>query len=616
MSKIIVEDKRLTDNLRKTAKEYVALKADRRKTAKKLYETFLKKLVFQYEKDTSVIAKELKSFFGKDKIRVLAVDGTMNIQRRRGVIVFYALASPLLYELDLSGSTPKYYRIEESSIRHSVMIMIPVPLSEIYNVGQTSVETDADRDEGMVEENEEELTQTESDILDKFLQPRKMGKIDLSLMKLAEVYTVEQSLTTLSPDVVMIDGSVSEMYAYTNRNPDEIYLHNGDVLGLKTMKHDYTILKSMPSNTTLLIPSTTNLRQFVTAEIIEDGKITIDSDSESYSWNSKLAGKTLKLSKREIEKLTKVEYLEYSQNGSKHTFQLKEEYKGSLKRLETIYRKVCEEGFDKNNLDAFRIYIPEGEKSYVYMGEAEIQTIARIGFDMIFKTCWEKNVLLFSVTKDSYVRFFIDNFLAIGGEIDKTNFDLDLDLLPRVPSTDGGVLYDITVGDQRLNTPLTTTEFDTAISTIYRKYNPITKNFSVERIGMVAQERQFLRSIVQVAQDTQGRKSYSYTVDRITYPQHDKNYDLLDVTFGSKTHRFMYYKKPSLLSKVIVDLLFVMSSNKHDAVFGYPDPLFEVDQYVKTVGLTHYETLDLALTEVDLDEFSISYREGRQRGGG
>jgi len=62
--------------------------------------------------------------------------------------------------------------------------------------------------------------------------------------------------------------------------------------------------------------------------------------------------------------------------------------------------------------------------------------------------------------------------------------------------------------------------------------------------------------------------------------------------------------------------MFLLSSNRHDAVFGYPDPLFDVDQYVKTLGRMHLETLDLALTEIDLDEFSVTYRQMREMGGG
>ena len=42
MSAIVKEDKRLTDNLLKTAKEYIAIKKDRMDTAKKLYHNYLK----------------------------------------------------------------------------------------------------------------------------------------------------------------------------------------------------------------------------------------------------------------------------------------------------------------------------------------------------------------------------------------------------------------------------------------------------------------------------------------------------------------------------------------------------------------------------------------------
>ena len=91
---------------------------------------------------------------------------------------------------------------------------------------------------------------------------------------------------------------------------------------------------------------------------------------------------------------------------------------------------------------------------------------------------------------------------------------------------------------------------------------------------------------------------------------------MLDVKIQGKTYQFGYNSTPTQMMEVIMSIIALTSSNKHDAVFGYPDPLFEADQYVKTLGKSHSETLDIALTELDLDEFSVSYRQMRAEGGG
>jgi hypothetical protein len=122
--------------------------------------------------------------------------------------------------------------------------------------------------------------------------------------------------------------------------------------------------------------------------------------------------------------------------------------------------------------------------------------------------------------------------------------------------------------------------------------------------------------LVQISEDGTGRKSLVFTVDRITYPSLDKGLEKLNVNLGGKNYEFAYYAKPSKLLSVIVSLIHLTSSNKHDAVFGYPDPLFEIDQYVKTIGRAHLETLDITLTEIDLEEFSVTYRQLREMGGG
>ena len=215
------------------------------------------------------------------------------------------------------------------------------------------------------------------------------------------------------------------------------------------------------------------------------------------------------------------------------------------------------------------------------------------------------------------MRFFVDNFLTIGGPRHLGIFALDQKLLPRVPSTDPGMLYDISVRAPNLHPPLSLMEYDPAVSTIYSTYDVPSGDYVLNQLRRVAQERQFIRSLVLISEDkSSGRKSYVYTVDRITYPKADKKFDLMKVELDGKMYAFAHYSRPSEIMKVIVGLIALTSSNRHDAVFGYPDPLYDVDQYVKTLGRAHLETLELALTEIDLEEFSVTYRQLREMRGG
>jgi hypothetical protein len=178
------------------------------------------------------------------------------------------------------------------------------------------------------------------------------------------------------------------------------------------------------------------------------------------------------------------------------------------------------------------------------------------------------------------------------------------------------MLYDISLRVEGLHPPLFLMEYDPAISTVYSSYDAQSSSYVLNQLRRVAQEREFLRSLVQISEDSTGRKSLVFTVDRLVYPSFDKSFEKLSVPLGGKQYDFAYYSKPSELMKIIVDLMVLTSSNRHDAVFGYPDPLFEADQYVKTLGKAHLETLDLALTEIDLEEFSVTYRQMREMGGG
>jgi len=601
MSEIVREDLKMVGSLRDTAKQYIDLKRDRAETAVKLYKIFLKDYIFNFEKHKQKIARFLKEFFGKTKVKIVSVDGTSYRRSRRGCLVFYVLAAPLVYELDLESPKPRPVRIEEETIKNNVMALIPVPMSEIFLLSEENMP---------LEEGEE----TKEEIGDVF-SPQKIGKIDTVLMKLAEVYTIYWSLKNIQPDVILADGSLFQNYAFSNRSVEKLSIYKGEILGRKIFKEDFLLFKSLPISSSLAIPSISFTREFLTAELLTSGEIVL---SKNLTFKSRLIGRDVKISRRQLRNLKKLKYLEINDEENRVLIDLKDSYKNFWERLKDLFLTVCEEGFGKNNLDAFRVYISEeNKKFYRYLCEEDIETLCRIGYNMIIEECWKNHILLFSVTKDSFVRFFVDNFLTIGGPRHLKIFNFDQELLPRIPSTDAGAIYDISIGVDDLHVPIALMEYDPAVSTIYSTYDSQSDEYLLRQLRKVAQERQFLRTLVQLAENlTTKRKSYVYTIDRITYPELDTDFKKLVVQMGNATYEFAYYDKPSVILRTIVGLLVLLSSNKHDAVFGYPDPLFDVDQYVKTLGRAHLETLGLALTEIDLDEFSVTYRQMRKRGGG
>ena len=606
MSKIVQEDLRLVGSLRDTAKQYSDLKRDRAETAVKLYETFLKDYVFPLQCDKRSAAKELKKFFGKSKIKVVAIDGTKYERARRGCIAFYVLATPLVYELDLDAEDLRPRRLEEEILRNNIMALIPVPLSEIFLMSaQSLIETEKIEEE--VEEPEEELGD--------FFAPQKIGRIDVVMMKLAEVYATYWCLKNIKPDAIMIDGSLFEDYSYSNRSVDRLTMFKGEVLGERITLEDFIMLKSFPISADLGIPSPTFTREFLVAELLTSKEVKIDK--KSLKFQSTLAKGEVKITSFQLNNWKNLDYLDITEDKNDVIVKLKDEYHQSWNKLQSFFLKVCEEGFGKNNLEAFKVYsLEDAGKSYRYICEEDIETLCRVGYNMIFEECWRSGTLLFSITKDSYVRFFVDNFLTIGGPRHLGIFGFNQKLLPRIPSTDAGMLYDISLRVEGLHPPLFLMEYDPAISTVYSSYDTQSSSYVLNQLRRVAQEREFLRSLVQISEDSTGRKSLVFTVDRLVYPSFDKSFQKLSVPLGGKQYDFAYYSKPSELMKIIVDLMVLTSSNKHDAVFGYPDPLFEADQYVKTLGKAHLETLDLALTEIDLEEFSVTYRQMREIGGG
>ena len=334
---------------------------------------------------------------------------------------------------------------------------------------------------------------------------------------------------------------------------------------------------------------------------------------ENYKFHSNLIDDEVFITKRQINNLKKKNYLVVTENENTVIIELKNKYLNAFSELEKLFVKICEEGFDNHNLNAFRIFL--SDNSYRYLSEADIDTICRIGYLLIFRECWKKRILLFSIIKDTTERVFIDWFLTIAGPRHINKFSFNERLLPMVPSTDAGMIFDISALKQ-LHPPLALIEFDPAITAMFSKPIKEENRFELAELRPI-QERQFLRTFIQISELDSGRKSYVYTIDRITYPEIEENYEILKIPISkNKIYEIMYYKKPSKILKIIMSLLVLLCSNKHEAVFGYPDPLYEADQYVKTIGSLHKETLEVILTEVDLDEFSVTYRQMRKELGG
>jgi len=94
-----------------------------------------------------------------------------------------------------------------------------------------------------------------------------------------------------------------------------------------------------------------------------------------------------------------------------------------------------------------------------------------------------------------------------------------------------------------LKTPVSLMEYDPAVSTIYSSFNSDSKQYDLHQLRRVAQEREFMRSLVQLCEEESGSKSYVYTVDRITYPNRDTNFKRMVVKMGNKSYEFACMSK-------------------------------------------------------------------------
>ena len=211
-----------------------------------------------------MIADEVEAFFGKRELDFIAVDGSCHKRSSGEFISFYGGAYGAKGVLSLSGggATVEYKRWEiEKDV--SMVAFVPIPYSRMLEVNDSHAAN--------------AFAVSESDRIE-------LTSMHLPMMQLAEVFLAYNSATSSSldsPDIVLIDNSLSGMLGYTDFGPDKVRLAgctmpDGTVFG----RRDVIVAQAHPFSQELGIPSTKKFteRSAVLRFLHESGPGAVSTD--------------------------------------------------------------------------------------------------------------------------------------------------------------------------------------------------------------------------------------------------------------------------------------------------------------------------------------------------
>lgn len=356
------------------------------------------------------------------------------------------------------------------------------------------------------------------------------NKINLSavhnkIMRLAELYLIFKLITKEDyPNYVLMDGSISGLQMTLTRKPETLKL-NLKIKNRRVAPSDVHQVHIHPAQSDLKQPS----------EVRRHNKPVLDPEL----WQA----------------------------------------------LKEMMIERCKLLFDDNDSKAlYEIYEEENLVKQKWLTSDDFDFLSHIALYAIVEECWEKNILLTSVSKDSAVSYMTKKYLRICKFLNESPYNT-LDRIPSIMWTD--VLYFDAISDAvSLTTPWSTIEYDSVFATL--QINQDKHTLSGIRGLFLSPDRLFVKSYAQFYRFAEeGMGSDIVTIDRLVYPKDLKSIKNITINMAGWPEipfEFVFYRDKNSenhLQQLNTYLLHKLCLNKNMEAFGYPHPLFMADKLAK-----------------------------------
>lgn len=570
--------------------DYEASVRENASRADEFYRRFFKDLTvnfgdrFEDAEFCSGVLDAIESFFGKRDLNFVAVDGSCYKHKSSEFISFYGGAYGAKGTLSLTRMPPEIeYKRWEIEKDVSMVAFVPIPYSRILEVEPHPIDDDDPsraRNEFVVSESDKvELT-----------------SIHLPIMQLAEIFLAYNSATSShldSPDLILIDNSLSGILGYNDFGPDSVRLIGCKLPdGNELSRADVAIAQAHPFNASLGVPSAKTfsmgfaILQFFSShpEILEIPVQHLQSELGIRS-GARLRSRLARLERDGVISLD-------AERGT--VKKIHDPYR-SWERTKAMFQAICKGIFldKRSNSLQYEVANADGTMTKRWMSPDDVRFFIGIGMRALTETCWEKKILLAGVVKDSTSQYLTKNYLGVCRHFGKYP-ELAENVFGSLPPTDRLLCETLPYLDENLNGPWGTIEFDSTFMTLrVERTDDGREKFGGTFEGITRPENLFLKSIAQFYTRRSAENilaGHAIFVDRLAFPEWDSNAKRLDIRddpkVGSMSITFYGTNRSVNVGQIVTYfLLNLVTRNIFAEVIGYPDPLHKADQGAKSMQI-------------------------------
>lgn len=569
------EVSRMGKDLRNSTRLQVEDYRKRFEVVKEMWDEFLKDLIVQGFNSKKCYEFAL-SFFGSPRIKFVAIDGTEYAKEIFDLVIFFGGAYSCSGEIKfLSDSLKIEYEERIIEEGRGISSCVPLYINEIPDVDQT-----------LFLEKEGEIT------LGKSLKDEEIidnSQISNAIMHFAEYFLAYSIVKrdegtklvlmdrTLSGDQAGLIGKTGKSGKNWEEWKSRCSLLGYEFKGRKITPRMFDFARYRIYNKKLNLPPPRGdyLKYRILCLIEEKGKISLDEIIEELEIQDRK-----ERVKRILENLELRGFIE-EQNG---IYELVDELKGSWGLLKELVLEIGKRIFENNDLRIEK----DGKKCFLTTLDLSFLTLFCLY--ALIEECWEKNVLLLGLTKDTSAKEFKRHFIPICQNNQIITSNIDQGKLGLIPNTDRMFLQSASLLNyEKISPPWGLVEYDSSFKTLIPGEEGVNYVRGAIR-NKISPEKLFLKSYIQLvkAQTDPKLRSNVLAIDRLVYEKDFK--DETTFTFKNKYGRFdepvevIVYKNKNVenqIQNMVLEILSRMSESNIPELFGHNKPLFIADKIAK-----------------------------------
>ncbi len=579
--------KRVGEILRKEAAEQITEYESIFKTSENIYEQFLHRfMVDEFSVEDALVTA--RSFFGENKIKYAAVDGTEYTKSFFDLAIFYGGAFAAIGEIEFKSDAPPSVTYPKEFLKQGVgcSSCIPVYICEVPEIDQTFF------DETTPGELSLRRPLDDQTIVDN-------SQIANQIMTFAEYYLAYKLITEPKEkpiQLLLMDRSLSTDQAHlaVDTRKKSHWEKNGaligvEVDGVKIDENDLWLGRYWIHNPELgvLPPRADYLKYYLVFSLRNNGPQSIDEVCINLDIDDE---QTTERIERYMKSL--IRYGIIHKQGER--YQLEGRYQNTWERIKKLVKMVgdalfLEEPQIDPQFDKLMKVKKDGE--YHWFTTLDMNFLTLFCLYMILEKCWRDNILLVGVTKDTAARDFKRQVIPITTRAGLILENLAHAEFANLPNTDRMLLQSASLLNwQKVKVPWALVEYDSCFRTLIPDLDRGIQHVRGAIQNKIAPERLFVKTYIQlsVADYDPQLRSNVLLIDRLVYPQFDLNENI--VTFSNhfsgvdEVVDVIHYQTKdhkNEIQNLVMTILSAMTDPSIPEAFGHNIPLFIADNIAK-----------------------------------